>query len=296
MRAWRGGCAPLPASCSPGCLHPGSSSEVPTHPPASRSNILHEWYDVAMATSWRYPYERIPSRHFTAVGSAGGSRKVDLVVIHDMEAPELEKTAENVARYFQTTDRLVSSHYCIDADSIVQCVREDDVAWCAPGTNHNGIQLEHAGYASQTRSQWDDVYSREMLRLSAQLTAQLCAEYNIPVSYVREDALRAGVRGITTHWQASLAFKRSTHTDPGPNFPMDSYLSLVSTYLAELLEPARPWPIPVPRWFWAWAEWRLGGNVGPRPAGAQEVIRKEGRIPDWAWRRLEALIAGRKGK
>ena len=50
----------------------------------------------------------------------------------------------------------------------------------------------------------------------------------------------------------------------------------------------RAWPVPIPRWFWAWARWRLGGREGPRPRAAPP------RIPDWAWRRLEALVARRK--
>ena len=48
------------------------------------------------------------------------------------------------------------------------------------------------------------------------------------------------------------------------------------------------WPIPIPSWFWAWAKWRMSGRVGPRPASAPATI------PDWAWRRLAALIAARK--
>lgn len=43
------------------------------------------------------------------------------------------------------------------------------------------------------------------------------------------------------------------------------------------------WPVPVPQWFWAWAEWRLGGRMTLRPADAPTVI------PAWAWVRLAAL-------
>jgi hypothetical protein len=170
----------------------------------------------------------IQASHYKPVGG----RTVDLVVIHTMEAPEKGTTAESVARYFQTTDRDVSSHYCIDNDSIVQCVREEDVAWCAPGANHNGIHLEHAGHAKQTATEWQDAYTQAMLERSARLTADLCTRYRIPVTWLHPTDLLAGKRGITSHNNVSKAFKRSTHWDPGKGFPIEPYLSLVRGFMA----------------------------------------------------------------
>lgn len=43
------------------------------------------------------------------------------------------------------------------------------------------------------------------------------------------------------------------------------------------------WPRPVPQWFWAWAEWRLDGQITMRPVDAPAFI------PPWAWARLAAL-------
>lgn len=48
------------------------------------------------------------------------------------------------------------------------------------------------------------------------------------------------------------------------------------------------WPIPVPRWYWAWARWYLGRgefqgnqrNPSVRPPAAPT------RIPNWGWRRM----------
>lgn len=256
-----------------------------------------------MAIGRRLPYPFLQASGYTRVGSLGEFRPVDLIVVHDMEAPELTKTAENVAQYFHTGagGRKVSSHYCIDSDSVVQCVREDDVAWCAPGSNHNGIQLEHAGYARQSERDWQDVYSKAMLDLSAKLTAQICREYRIPVYFLNAAGLKAGRRGITTHAEVSRAFHRSDHTDPGPNFPIHDYVGAVGYYLGKrpnitAPQDRKPWPIPVPAWFWVWAEWHLQGRNGPRPGDAypEEGDRRVVRIPEWAVRRLEALVAGRK--
>lgn len=144
-----------------------------------------------------------------------------------MEYPERLDAAERVARFFAGGTSRASAHYCYDADSIVQCVKDDDVAWHAPGNNHNGIGLEHAGYANQRADQWADDFSSKMLELSAHHCAHLCDRYQIPKEYVDAAGLIAGRRGITTHDAVSKAWKKSSHWDPGPNFPMARYIELV---------------------------------------------------------------------
>lgn len=177
----------------------------------------------------------IQARWFTPVAR----RAIDLVVIHDMEYPENLDAAEKVARFFQglPATNKASAHHCVDADSRVLCVQEHDVAYHAPGANHNGIGIEHAGYARQTAAEWADPYSEQMLLNSAGLTADICRRYGLPHAYVDAGGLQKGYRGITTHWEVTKAFKQSDHTDPGPNFPMAHYLDLV-------LAAAAPAPIP----------------------------------------------------
>jgi hypothetical protein len=108
-------------------------------------------------------------------------------------------------------------------------VSEEDVAWAAPSRNHNGIQLEHAGYARQTAEEWSDAFSTRMLALSALLTAQICARWEIPIRFVDADGLRRDERGITTHWEVTKGPGRglTSHVDPGPHFPMARYLEMV---------------------------------------------------------------------
>lgn len=168
----------------------------------------------------------VAAKNFTRAGRT----TVDVVVIHTMEAAETSTTAENVAAWGAGPNAPQASwHYAIDDDSIVQCVREEDVAWAAPSRNHNGIQLEHAGYARQTAEQWADDYSTRMLRLSAKLTARICRRSNIPVTFVDAQGLLRGDRGITTHWEVSKGPGRglTSHVDPGPHFPMARYLEWV---------------------------------------------------------------------
>lgn len=172
----------------------------------------------------------IKAKWFTPV--RGSRRAVRLVVIHTMEAPELEQTAENVALWFSSlsSSRKASAHVCIDEDSVVQCVMDNDVAYAAPGANHDGIQLELAGVARQTLAQWLDEYSVSMLARAADVTAQYCLKYNLPVKKLSNTELRAGHKGVIGHVQASQVYKKSSHTDPGENFPWEIFLALATGY------------------------------------------------------------------
>lgn len=184
-----------------------------------------------------YPF--VESPHVTKTGG----RQIDLIVIHTMEMDEKGDTAERCAQWFRNPGARVSAHYCVDADSIVQCVRDQDVAWHAPGANHDGIGIEHAGRAKQTGRDWSDAYSVAMLDRSAGLAADLCRKYRIPVTWLYAADLQAGKRGITTHDAVSKAFKRGSHWDPGTGFPVDRYLAAVRAGLGDTARRRRPAPL-----------------------------------------------------
>jgi hypothetical protein len=227
-----------------------------------------------------YPY--IPAKY---QGAQRGNPT--LIVIHDMESPEKGDTAENVARYFQNINRPASAHYCIDVDSIVQCVPDNRVAYHAPGANRVGIGLEHAGYASQTAADWTDSYSKAMLGNSIKLSADLCRKYGIRAQFLSAANLVAGnMNGITTHAEVSKAFHLSTHTDPGPNFPIEYYIFVLATTLnadrppapvSPAAPPIPPMPQPAPITpapvDWA-AIRRLAAALLIPPTGALPLLRR----------------------
>jgi hypothetical protein len=161
------------------------------------------------------------------------SRDINVIVVHTMQTPEVSTTAENVASWFGGRNPRypaprASAHFCVDSDSIVQCVRESDVAWGAPGANRNGLHVELAGFANQTPEQWEDKFSETMLRRAAWLVARMCREYRIPVTRLTTDELKAKGRGLCGHDTVSQAFKGSDHYDPGPWFPWQSFLAEVA--------------------------------------------------------------------
>lgn len=173
----------------------------------------------------------VQARHFRAIS---GPRTVRVIVIHSMEAPEKGDTAENVSRFFQTTDRPASAHLCIDSDSVVRCVRDDDVAFAAPGANADGVHLELAGFARQTEPEWLDAFGVLMLERAAVIAAQYCLKYDIPVRRLTNQELADGqTRGIVSHAQVSEVFKKSDHTDPGDGFPWAFFLERVARNQAQ---------------------------------------------------------------
>jgi N-acetyl-anhydromuramyl-L-alanine amidase AmpD len=175
-----------------------------------------------------WPY--VPARWQTKVE---GKRNVRLLVIHDMEAPETSKTAENVANYFKTGTAKASAHLCIDSDSIVQSVLDNNVAFAAPGVNRDGIHLELAGYVKQTEADWLDSYGLLLLERAADAAAQYCLKFDIPPVHLTNDELKAGQRGIIGHYQASAVYPPNAgHQDPGKGFPWNWFIERVTANIA----------------------------------------------------------------
>jgi hypothetical protein len=53
----------------------------------------------------------------------------------------------------------------------------------------------------------------------------------------------------------------------------------------------RPWPLPIPKWFWPWAKWQRERMTYPSRAAwlAKRPESAKARVPDWAWVRLAAM-------
>ncbi len=168
-----------------------------------------------------YPFVESPNK------TVASGRTIDVVVIHTMEIAERRDAAAICARWFASAVAKVSAHYCVDAGTVIQCVREKDVAWHARGGNSHSVGIELAGFARQTAADWADAYSTRVLDRAAQLAADVCRRRHIPVRWLAPDDLLAGRRGLAGHADVSQAYRKSDHWDPGPGFPVESFLDRV---------------------------------------------------------------------
>ena len=162
-------------------------------------------------------------------------RPVRAIVVHTAETPEDTGRARAVARYFAglPSSRKASAHACVDDDEIVACVDEEGTAFAAPGLNTDGLQVELIGRAGQGTAGWADDYSVAVLERAAQLVADWCRRHDIPVVKLEPDDLTDPQRrGICGHVDVTKAFRKSTHTDPGPAFPWDPFLDRVRALVA----------------------------------------------------------------
>lgn len=173
-----------------------------------------------------------PARH----GYFDGRNQPRWIVIHTTESPKVSGGAQNIANYFASTPEVKSAHYTVDADGAVQSVREEDGAFHTTGfasgfeVNRNSIGIEHVGYARQTPAEWRDSYSAAELEHSAKLVANIARRWGIPVKHLTPAEIAAGEPGIAGHVEFNAATRTGSHTDPGANFPWNSYLAKVRGY------------------------------------------------------------------
>ena len=172
----------------------------------------------------------------TAKNFTKGPRKgkIRLIVVHSMESQEKPDTAESVAKWFSgPTAPQASAHFCIDNNSAVRVVDDQDIAWGAPGANADGLHIELAGKASQSSSDWLDAYSTKVLDQAAKVIADWCKKYNIPAKKLEPTQVRDGkTSGICGHIDVSRAWPNlGDHYDPGKNFPWADFIGRIQALL-----------------------------------------------------------------
>ena len=173
-----------------------------------------------------------------------GSKSRDIIGIHTMEAPEGSQTAENVANYFKNVN--ASAHWCVDDNSRVRVVNDNDTAWTLPGANSRSLNIELAGYAKQKPADWQDEYSIDMLEIAAVCAAEWCIKYDIPVRRLTSEQIRNGSKGFAGHVDVNVVYKQSSHWDPGPSFPWNYFLDRVRAQIAEIRGDDNPSVRPKP--------------------------------------------------
>jgi len=158
------------------------------------------------------------------------------IVIHSTESPNHKGSARNVAYYFSKPidDELPPSVQCtVDDYECYRSLPDDYIPWAAPPFNSRGLHVEQCGYAKWSRAEW--LAHRATIDHAALLSARWSIAYSIPLLWLTVAGCKAHRSGITSHRNVSLAFGKSTHSDPGDptenkHYPYDYFMAKVKAY------------------------------------------------------------------
>ncbi|MEW2146316.1 N-acetylmuramoyl-L-alanine amidase [Micromonospora vinacea] len=160
--------------------------------------------NVAAAVSEYAPARWVPA--YSGNYQAGRSSRITTVVVHVTQG-----SYAGTVSWFQNPSAGVSAHYVVKSSNgeITQMVREGDTAYHARSANPYAVGIEHEGFVDNPA--W---FTDAMYRSSAALTRYLCDKYGLPKT-------RASIRGHNE-------MPGNDHTDPGPNWNWNYYISLVN--------------------------------------------------------------------
>jgi N-acetyl-anhydromuramyl-L-alanine amidase AmpD len=162
-----------------------------------------------------------------------GIRKpIRMIVLHSAENQQLEGQAQHLAEWFAgKTAPQASAHYMVDDKQVVQSVDDTDVAWAVGvwAANLESISIEMTGQAAFTAQEWSNQYSKSMINQVVGLAKRLSQKYSIPAEHLSLGQILDGkTKGFCTHADITAAYKvMGGHTDPGPNFPLQTLLDLI---------------------------------------------------------------------
>lgn len=162
-----------------------------------------------------------PKRH-----SGTGNHPITRVVIHSAVMECRPGAARTLADWNRRGTTGGSWHYSTDPREAIQCSFDRYVCHHAP-PNDGSAGIEMADWPARRPGEsrirrrlrkswrWRTRNHRDMLKITARLTAELCLANDLPLRFVGARGLRRGRKGWTTHAAVSKAWGQSSHWDPG---------------------------------------------------------------------------------
>lgn len=123
----------------------------------------------------------------------------------------------NECAFARTRTDGVGLHICADENVVLQALETKYATGHVGSTvgNHFGISFEMVGTDASPTAHWQAIIDR-----SAYAVREICGKWNIPARWLTSAQANDGVsRGWLTHDDARRYWGKTTHTDPGPNFP-----------------------------------------------------------------------------
>jgi N-acetyl-anhydromuramyl-L-alanine amidase AmpD len=149
------------------------------------------------------------------------------IAVHSTESTDIPDSTDDIKsirHWFDNPASQASSHIGIDGDANTELwVHSNMKAWTIGAANSFTCNIEFIGRAGQPGSAWEEAQIKE----GARWAAYWALKYGIPVQKANVRNLNGlcvcTKRGILRHSDVTAA-GFGTHTDPGPQFPMDDFL------------------------------------------------------------------------
>lgn len=171
------------------------------------------------------------------------------VVVHTSESGD--GSYESLRRYVEqpgdrqgTSGMYGSAYHALarnDAGATYdEILSADQSPFSAPPVNATWWHFCIPGRAAQSRDEWLDAPSRSGVRAAAKFIVAKARVDGFPLERRTVAELQSGRGGYCGHVDVTWAWRKSTHTDPGEQFPWD----VLAADIAELLAPRRSPPLP----------------------------------------------------
>jgi len=171
--------------------------------------------------------------------SGNGNLPITRIVVHCTVGADATG-AMGTVKYFKSAEAGGSAHAVADSDEVLVCAYDEVVCWHAPPNTHSlGIEL-CCSLTNKGEGHWTQANHIAMMKQAARWVAVKCIKHNVPVRKLTVAQVKAGEKGICGHWDVTLAFGQSSHTDPEKYFPWTQFMGYVADSYKELTGTTNP--------------------------------------------------------